>query len=145
MASYKSDKVTLNASADKVFGKLSNLEGLSDLLKRAPLDKISEEQRGMLEQVKVTPDTITFPGGPVGELTLGIAEKVDPTLIRLEGRGTPVPLGLSMHIAPLTPDTCEAYVDINVKIPMMLAPMIGGTVQKMADQFGGMLRQIPFN
>lgn len=145
MASHKSEKVTLKASAEKVFSKLSNLEGLGELLKNVPLDQVPADQRGMLEQVKVTPDTISFPAGPVGELTLAVAEKEDPTLIRLEGRGTPVPVSLAMHISPLTPDLCEAYVEIDVKVPMMLAPMIGGTVQKMADQFANMLRQIPFD
>lgn len=145
MSSHKSEKVTLKASAEKVFSKLSNLEGLGELLKNVPLDQMPADQRGMLEQVKVTPDTISFPAGPVGELTLAVAEKEDPTLIRLEGRGTPVPVSLAMHISPLTPDLCEAYVEIDVKVPMMLAPMIGGTVQKMADQFANMLRQIPFD
>lgn len=145
MSSHKSEKVTLKASAEKVFSKLSNLEGLGELLKNVPLDQVPADQRGMLEQVKVTPDTISFPAGPVGELTLAVAEKEDPTLIRLEGRGTPVPVSLAMHISPLTPDLCEAYVEIDVKVPMMLAPMIGGTVQKMADQFANMLRQIPFD
>lgn len=145
MSSHKSEKVTLKASAEKVFSKLSNLEGLGELLKNVPLDQVPADQRGMLEQVKVTPDTISFPAGPVGELTLAVAEKENPTLIRLEGRGTPVPVSLAMHISPLTPDLCEAYVEIDVKVPMMLAPMIGGTVQKMADQFANMLRQIPFD
>ncbi len=144
MAKYKREKVTLLASADKVYGKLSNLEGLGSLLKQVPMDQVPEDQRGMLEQVKVTPDTISFPAGPVGELTLAVSEKVEPTLIRLEGRGTPVPMSLSMHITPLTPETCEAEVEVEVKIPMVLVPMIGGTLQKMADQFGQMLRQTPF-
>ncbi|MDE6006452.1 MAG: hypothetical protein K2G67_02735 [Muribaculaceae bacterium] len=145
MSSHKSEKVTLLASAEKVYTKLSNLEGLGELLKNVPLDKVPDDQRGLLEQVKVTPDTISFPAGPVGELTLAVAEKIEPKLIRLEGRGTPVPVGLAMHISPLTSDSCEAYVEIDVKVPMMLAPMIGGTVQKMADQFANMLRQIPFD
>lgn len=144
MANYKSDIVTLGASAEKVYAKLSNLEGLGDLLKKVDLEQVPADQRGMLEQVSVTPDTISFPAGPVGELTLAVVEKVDPVLIRLEGRGTPVPVGLAMHITPLTAETCEAQVEIDVKIPMMLVPMIGGTLQKMADQFGNMLRQIPF-
>lgn len=145
MANYKSENVTLLASANKVYAKLSNLEGLGDLLKNVPLDQVPADQRGMLEQVVVTPDTISFPAGPVGELTLAVAEKIDPTLIRLEGRGTPVPMSMAMHIMPLNDDSCEAYVEIDVKIPMMLAPMLGGTIQKMADQFAHMLRQIPFN
>ncbi|MDE7180219.1 MAG: DUF2505 domain-containing protein [Muribaculaceae bacterium] len=145
MANYKSENVTLGASAEKVFTRLSNLEGFGDLLQRVPADQIPADQRGMLEQVKVTADTISFPGGPVGDITLVVTERVDPTLIRLEGQGTPVPMGMALHITPINDEACEAYVDIDVKVPMMLAPLIGGTIQKMADQFGRMLRQIPFD
>lgn len=143
MASYKSETVGLAYPAETVFTKLSNLNGLGEVIKNVPADKIPAEQLAMLEQVRVTDDTITFPGGPVGEITLRLVETVSPSLIRLEGYGTPVPMSLAMHITPLTPDTCEAYVDIDLKIPAMLRPMVNGPLQKMADQFGQMLRQMP--
>lgn len=145
MATYKSETVSLAYPAEKVYNRLSNLEGLGDLLRNVPLEQVPEEQRGMLEQVRVTADTVSFPAGPVGELTLALTELTEPTLIRLEGQGTPVPMSLTMHITPLTPDTCEARVEIDVKIPMMLKPMVNGPLQKMASQFGQMLRQIRFD
>lgn len=145
MVEYKSEIISLAYPAENVFNRLSNLEGLGDLLRNVPLDQVPEEQRGLLEQVRVTADTISFPAGPVGELTLALTELTDPTLIRLEGQGTPVPMQLSMHITPLTPDTCEAYVVIGVQIPMMARPLVSGPLQKMATQFGQMLRGIRFD
>lgn len=143
MANYKSEKVSLNHSAEAVFTKLSNLEGLGELLKNVPRGNIPADQLSMLEQVRVTPDTITFPAGPAGEVTLQVKRLEAPTLIALEGVGTPVPMGLSLHILPLTPDSCETYVDIELQIPAMLKPMVNGPLQKMADQFAQMLRQLP--
>lgn len=145
MATYKSENIGIAYPAEKVFSKLSNLEGLGEVLKNVPLDQVAADQRGLLEQVRVTPDTISFPGGPVGDITLRVSEKVEPTLIRLEGQGTPVPMGLTLNITPLTPDTCETFVQIDVQIPKMLQPMVNGPLQKMADQFGQMLRQIPMD
>lgn len=144
MATYKSEKVGIAYPAETVYTKLSNLEGLSSMLKDIPEDKVPADKLAMLEQVKVTPDTISFPGGPVGDVTLKVVEKKESVLIRLEGVGTPVPMGLSLNVLPLTPDTCEAYVEIDVQIPAMLKPMVNGPLQQMADQFGTMLRQIPF-
>lgn len=144
MATYKSDKVGIAHPADVVYARLSNLEGLSSLLSNVPADQVPAEQMTMLEQVKVTPDTISFPGGPVGDITLKVTELIEPTLIKLEGLGTPVPMSLALNILPLTPDTCETYVQIDVQIPAMLKPMVNGPLQKMADQFGQMLRQMPF-
>lgn len=143
MATYKSEKTGMAYPAGHVYSKLSNLEGLADILKNVPTDQIPADQLAMLEQIKVTSDTISFPGGPVGDVTLKVCRLEEPTLIALEGVGTPVPMGLAMHIIPLTPDTCEAYVEIDVKIPAMLKPMVNGPLQKMADQFAQMLRQMP--
>ena len=144
MATYKSEKVGIAYPAETVFNKLSNLEGLRELLKNAPVDQIPEDKKAMLEQLKVTPDTISFPGGPVGDITLKVVEKEAPSRIRLEGQGTPVPTSLTLHIITLTPDTCEAYVEIDVQIPAMLKPMVNGPIQQLADQFAVMLRQIPY-
>lgn len=145
MATYKSEAVSLAYPAETVYDRISNLEGLGDMIKAAPADQIPADQKAMLDQVRVTPDTISFPAGPVGDITLRLVEKVSPSLIRLEGEGTPVPMSLSMNIRPLTPDTCEAFVQIDLQIPAMLKPMVNGPLQKMADQFGQMLRQMPMS
>lgn len=144
MASYKSEKIGIAYPAQTVYNRLSNLEGLAQLLKNVPADKIPAEQMQMLEQVHVTSDTISFPAGPVGAITLKLTEKKDPSLIRLEGQATPVPMSMTMHIETLSPDTCQAQVDIDVQIPAMLKPMVNKPLQQMADQFGQMLRQMPF-
>lgn len=142
MATFKSEEVTLRASAQNVFDKLSNLEGLGNLIKEAPLDQVPAEQRAMLDQVSVSADRISFPGGPAGEITLRLAEAVAPSLIRMEGEGTPVPLSMTMHIEPLLAEESRAYVEIDIKIPAMLKPMVAGPLQKMADQFAEMLPQV---
>lgn len=129
--------------ASTVFEKYSDLEGLGELLKNVPEGYASADQMQMLSQIRVTSDTIVIPGGPVGEITLRVVEKQTPTLIRLEGVGTPVPLGMSLHIVPLTPETCETYVRIDLQIPAIMKPMVNGPMQKMVDQFGQMMRQMP--
>lgn len=143
MATYKSQNISLAYPAETVFAKLSNLNALAEVLKNVPADKVPADKMAMLEQIKITDDTISFPGGAVGDITLKVKRREAPTLISLEGEGTPVPLSVGMHIRPLTPDTCDAYVEIDVKIPAMLAPMVNKPLQQMADQFGQMLRQLP--
>lgn len=63
MATYKSQDTDLLAPADAVFSRLDNLEGLGEMIKNVPEEQIPADQRQMLEQVKVTSDTISFPGG----------------------------------------------------------------------------------
>lgn len=144
MANYRSGDILLNGSAEEVYSKLSNLENLKSLLEKVPADRLPEDQRRALESLEVTQDSITFPGGPVGSLTLKMTEKVAPEFIKLEAENSPVPLSLSMHIIKEGATQSKGYVDIDVAIPAMLKPMVGGQIQKMADQFGDMLKTMTF-
>lgn len=145
MAQYNSYWVDLRYSADQVFSKLSNLENLRDLLNRIPEDQIPADQRKQLEDIQITPDSISLPGGPVGSITLRMAEKVQPSLIRLQGEGTPVNMSLSMEIEPVDDAACRARVVILLDIPAMLKPMVNGPLNKMTEQFATMLQMIRFD
>ncbi len=144
MALFKSEEVTLHASAEKAFERLANLEGLGELIKGADQAGIPNEQREMLDNIDITSDTITIPGGPTGPITLRKTETIPPTLIKMEGEGTPVALSLTLRLRPINEDSCEATVEIDIAIPTMLKPMISGPLQKMTDQFSQMLRALPF-
>lgn len=144
MATYKSEEVTLTAPAERVFAKLDNLEGLGDMIKNAPADMIPEDKKATLDQIAVTADTISFPAGPMGAITMRKTRSECPTLIRLEGEGTPVPMSLSLHISPKGEESCVAEVEIDLQIPKMLAPMVSGPLKKMTTEFATMLRSVPF-
>ncbi|MCH5223113.1 MAG: hypothetical protein J1E82_03655 [Muribaculaceae bacterium] len=144
MTTYSSDEITFNAPAEKVYDKLSNLENLKSLLEKVPADKVPEDKRQMFENIVITPETIEVPGGPMGKLVFRLTEKVAPSLIKLSGEGIPIALALEMHIKPLSETTSAGKVDINIDIPAMLKPMVGGQIQKMAGQFGNILSAISF-
>ena len=144
MAIYSSQKITLNAPAESVYDKLSNLENLRGLLDKVPADQVPEDKRQMFENIQITPDTISVPGGPMGNLVFRVAERVAPKLIKLRGEGIPIEMSLALNIEPQTENSSSANVDIDINIPMMLKPMVGGQIQKIADQFGQVLGAIPF-
>lgn len=144
MAVYKSSEVTIAASAQVVFDKLSNLNNLKELITKIPQDQIPEDKRKAFEDITITEDSISFPAGPVGALTFKVTQKTPPTLIKLEGIGSPVPLNLALHLIEENENSSRGYVEIDIEIPALLKPMIGGQIQKMADQFAEMLRAIPF-
>ena len=145
MAVFKSQIRQIQAPAEAVFDKLSNLENLKSLLAQVPESASPADQKDMFDAIRVTEDSISFPAGPVGELTLRMTKKVRPTLISLDGVGAPVALSMNLEIGIVSPDACEAAVAIDIAIPAMLKPMIGGTIQKMADQFGEMLVRLKYD
>lgn len=144
MAIYKSGKVTLNSPAETVYEKLANLENLKSMLENVPADRIPEDKKAMFENIVITPDSIEVPGAPMGNLIFRVAERKAPTYIKLDGEGIPIKMSLGLHIHPLTDTSSTAEVEIDIDIPAMLKPMIGGQIQKIADQFGDVIGAIPF-
>lgn len=144
MATYKSEEILLKSPAETVFTRLSNLESLADLLKNVPEDQIPADKKEMFDSIKISPDSIELPGGPVGSIRLRVTDKVAPSMIRLKGEGTPVPLSLQLNIHPEGADACRAQAQVDLEIPAMLRPMIAGPMQKMTEQFAQVLRAIPF-
>lgn len=144
MATYKSDEVTLRASAQNVFDRLSNFESLGTLLAQVPEDQIPADKKEMFDNIHLTADSIEIPGGPVGNIRLRVVDRIAPTCIKLKGEGTPVPLSLQLNINPVDDNTCRALAQIDIEIPAMLRPMIAGPMQKMTEQFAQVLHSIPF-
>lgn len=145
MSVYKSDKVELSAPAESVYAKLSNLENLRSMLAGVPAESVPEDKRELFDSISITPDSISVPAGPVGNLTFKVVEKTEPSRIKLAAENSPIPLSLQMNLEPKGPDASEAQVMIDIALPAMLAPMVGGQIQKMADQFGQVLKAIPFS
>ena len=144
MTTYSSPDVTLNASAETVFSKLSNLENLQSMLNKVPADKIPEDKRQMFENIHITPDTIQVPGGPMGNLTFRVTKREEPSLISLTGEGIPINMSIDLRIKPVSESSSTAKVDFNLDIPALLKPMVGGQIQKIANQFGDVISAIPF-
>lgn len=144
MATYSSNRTTVFSPAEKIFTTLSDLSNLSALLGRIPEDSLSDDNRRMLENIKVSGNTITVEGGPTGSLSLELVETRNPDLIRFSGVGLPVKLDVIIRITPETQEESSIITEIDADIPAMLRPMIGGALQKAANQFAMMLAGIPY-
>lgn len=144
MTTIKSEKAIVSAPAERVFDKLSNLDNLKPLLEMVPADQIPADKREMFDNLKITPDTISIPAGPVGEIKLRITDRLPYSLIQLSGEGSPVPMGMQLEIESRGEDSCEVQVAINLEIPAMLKPMVSGPLKKIADQFVNVLAAVPF-
>ena len=145
MTSIKSDKAIVNGTPEQVFEKLSNLDNLKPLLEKLPKDQIPEDKREMFDNLQITSDSISIPGGPVGNITLRISDLLPYSLIRLSGEGSPVPMDMQLEIEPEGADQSEVQVAINLEIPAMLKPMVSGPLKKIANQFVNVLGAIKFN
>lgn len=144
MATYKSETKRVEASAQQVYSKLSDLGSLKTVLDNIPEDKIPADKRQMMEQIRITSDSIALPAGPVGEIRLQVSRLEPFSRIELSGVGTPVPLTLGVRISDLGEDCAEVKVVLDIEIPMMLKPMVGGTLQKMVDEFASVMTAVKY-
>ena len=134
MAKYKSKPVVIHHPAEEVFDKISNIGAYQQ-----KLDELPAEVREKLGQVRFDPDAIVITAAPVGEIRFAVKEKVRPASVTLSAEQSPVPLFLTVRLEPETDSSTNAVSEIDVEIPAMLKPMIGGKMQEAADKFGELI------
>ena len=135
MAEYKSKPFVLDTPAQNVAEKFSDFTRLQEYIDRLP-----ESEREKVGDVAFTTDSIVMKTKQVGEITLKVVERT-PRRIALMAVGSPVPMNLAIDITPLEGDRSEIVSSMNVDIPAMLKPMVGGTLQKAVYQFGELMKK----
>lgn len=134
MAHYQSKPVSINAPIDDVFNRISDINAYQQKLESLP-----QEVKAKLGEVRFENDSIIITAAPVGEIKFTVDKRQSPSLIALKAEQSPVPLTLSVNLEPSTPNTTAAAAAIDVEIPAMLKPMIGGKMQEAADKFGELI------
>ena len=135
MARYTGDAVTVNRPAAEVYSRLSDIGGYQKYI-----DMLPEEAKAKIGSVRFTDDSIVIAAAPVGEIVLKLVEKTEPTNLKFEAQGSPVPLFVDIRLtaADNTTDTILEPV-IDVDVPMMLKPLVAPKMQEAANQMGRML------
>ncbi len=76
----------------------------------------------------------------MGQLKFVVKERVAPSKVTLEAAQSPVPLKLIVALEPDGDSSTTATSIIDVEIPAMLRPLIGGKLQEASDKFGELLQ-----
>lgn len=134
MATYKSKPVVIAHPVSEVYDKISNIEAYQQ-----KLDALPEQAREKLGDVRFEHDSIVITAAPVGEIRFTVEERTAPSRVRLKAEQSPVPLTLAVELEPESETSTKAVSKIEVEIPAMLKPLIGGKMQEAADKFGELL------
>lgn len=137
MATYSSKPAVINRPIQEIFDRFSDLSNLQNQLKELP-----EEQLARIGDVKFDTDSIAINTPQVGEIKFQVTERVAPGKIVFGSPSSPIPLKMTLTLKPVTGDSTEAVTAIDVEIPMMLRPLIGGKLQEAADQFSKLMSQL---
>lgn len=126
----------VNRPAGEIAAKFADLTAMQALL-----DEMPAEERAKVGDVRLTSDEIIINTPQVGAITLRVTER-SPELVRFDAVGAPVPMAIKVTLKALSADTTEVASEMDVDIPMFLRPMIGGALQKAADQFGALMSRL---
>ena len=99
-----------------------------------------EEAKQKIGDVQFTDDSISINAAPVGQLKFVVKERIAPSKVTLEAAQSPVPLRLVVELEPDGDDAAIATSIIDVEIPVMLRPLVGGKLQEASDKFGELLK-----
>ncbi len=130
MATYKSTAVKLAYPIEVIYDKITNLSSLQEL---------PQDVREKMGNVEFLPDKIVLRDSPAGNIELRLKEKVEPTKVTYTADNSPVPLDLSINLAPVDDSHTEAHCEISVEIPAIMKPLVGGKLQEAANMFGSVL------
>ncbi len=143
MAKYTSKAVVLAVTKDEAYRNLTNLSAFQERLKNVPkemLDKIGN--------IEFSENSIKFNTPQVGELQFDVVgreeNKDGVSLVKFQAARSPIPLSLAIFISDKE-GKAELTSEIDVEIPAMLRPMLGGKMQEAAEKFNEMICTIGGN
>lgn len=137
MAKYSGKAVIVAKPINELYDKLSNLSSFQQRI-----DELPEEAKAKLGDVRFTDNKIIINAPGVGEISFAITECVAPTLIKLSAENSPVPFNILMNFKEISAEETEVSTDLDVDIPAMLRPLVGGKMQEAADKFSEMFSNL---
>lgn len=133
MSKYRGKAVVVNGNVEDVFSKIANLGAYQQYV-----DNMPDDIKAKLGDVRFTDDSIVLNANPVGEIVLKQTRLESPSLIEMQAQNSPVPMALSIVTSPVG-DSTEVVPSIDVEIPAMLRPLVGGKLQEAADKMSEIL------
>lgn len=136
MATFQGKPAVVARSAAEVAAKFDDLSAMQSVL-----DQMPAEERAKVGDVQLTRDDIIINTPQVGKIAMHIVSR-SPERIEFAAQGSPVPMTIVAGLRAIDDSHTEITTTIDVEIPAMLKPLIGGALQKAADQFGSLMTRL---
>lgn len=138
MSKYSGKPVTVPVGCAELFERISNLAGLQERMKELPAEALAKV--GDVEFISADSFAINAPG--LGRVVFNVTERTAPERVVMSADTGVVPLNLIMELAEAGADATELTSSIDVEIPMMLRPMVGGKMKEAAEKFSEMIGRL---
>lgn len=139
METYESNVVEIQASAQQIFAKLSNLENLQPLLANLPAEATEK-----VKDIAVTADACKFTIENFGQMGFKIIEREPNKTIKFTGDNTPVEVYLWIQLVEKEAYLSKMKVTLKADVPFMLKMMVGSKLKDGVNQIATLLSKIPY-
>jgi carbon monoxide dehydrogenase subunit G len=139
METYESNVVEIQASAQQIFAKLSNLENLQPLLANLPAEATEK-----VKDIAVTADTCKFTIENFGQMGFKIIEREPNKTIKFTGDNTPVEVYLWIQLVEKEAYLSKMKVTLKADVPFMLKMMVGSKLKDGVNQIATLSSKIPY-
>lgn len=136
MTKFESSVRQIDASQEKVYNMLSNLENLERIRDRIPEDKADD--------IVFDNDSIAVRVNPVGMVKFKIIEREEPKTIKFEAEGSPVPVNFWIQILPVEENTSKIKLTIKADIPFFLKGMVQKPLEQGIEKITDILQMINY-
>lgn len=139
METYESNVVEIQASAQQIFSKLSNLENLQPLLANLPAEATEK-----VKDIAVTADTCQFTVDNFGQMGFKIIDREPNKTIKFTGDNTPVEVYMWIQLVEKEAYLSKMKVTLKADVPFMLKMMVGSKLKDGVNQIATLLSKIPY-
>ena len=136
MTKFESSVRQIDASQEKVYNMLSNLENLERIRDRIPEDKADD--------IVFDNDSIAVRVNPVGMVKFKIIEREEPKTIKFEAEGSPVPVNFWIQILPVEENTSKIKLTIKADTPFFLKGMVQKPLEQGIEKIADILQMINY-
>ncbi len=136
MATYKAKPIKVSRPAEFIADQFSDLTRL-----QGALDNLPAEERAKVGDVAFTTDSIVMQTQQVGEIRFQVTERT-PGRVAFQAEGLPMPVIIAVDMKPQDAESTEVEASLDIDIPAVLRPMVGGTMQKAVDQFAALIAKL---
>lgn len=140
MAKFSGDPAIINRPVAQVWDRMSNVGQYQTYLDRLP-----QEVKDKIGDVRFTDDAILINAAPVGQITLRKSLMEPPSKMVLEAENAPVPMRLVLNVRPGEKgEECSSEVEpvIDVEIPAMARPFVAPKLQAAASQMSLLIERL---
>ena len=120
-----------------VYDMLSNLENISKVMDRIPVDKIKD--------ISFDRDHVSMSVDPVGAIKLAVCEREEPKCIKFQTEKSPVPFYVWIQMLPVTDTTSKMRITAEADLNPFIKTLVQKPLQDGVEQIADGLAQIQYN